>query len=142
MAKYRGVALITQWINPLGTLQIQNNFQTFDVQREVDLIDVSSGADLDHESIIGLRKGTGTLKFYDDTQTVANFGTAALAMLCEGTYGTLIWGPQGTAVNMPKGSFGAFVKTLKHSMPFDKALDIEIVWEKSGPFLADYGAHF
>lgn len=142
MAKYRGNGLIVQWINPLGTTQWTLPQTSLELARDCDLIDVSSGNDLDHEYITGMKKGTATLKFFDDTATGATGGTAILASVVEGTYGTLLWGPQGTAVNLPKGGITAYVKSLKHMMPFDKAIEGEVGFEKSGATLFDFGAHW
>jgi hypothetical protein len=142
MAKYRGNGLIVQFVNALGTAQFQTPQTSFDVARDCDLIDVSSGNDTDREYILGLKKGTATLKYFDDTAQAANSGTALAAQVTEGTFGTLYWGPQGTAVGMPKGGFAAWVKTHKFVEPFDKAVDIEVMFEKHLGFISDYGAHW
>ena len=140
MAKYRGSGLIVEWINPLGTVIMATPQTNLDVARDCDLIDVSSGNDADHEFITGLKKGTATLKFFDDTTTGATGGTAIAAAMVEGTYGTLLWGPQGTVTGKPKGGMTAYVKSLKHQIPFDKAIDLEIAFEKSGALLFDFGS--
>ena len=143
MAKYRGNGLVVQFATLAGgtvaqTALFNTQFTSIDVQREIDLIDTSSGNDLDHEYITGLKKGSATLKFFDDTTA----GTALAFLVTEGLFGTLTIGPQGTATGSPKMAFTAYVKTHKFQEPFDKAVEIEVAFEKSGPFLSDYGAKF
>ena len=143
MAKYRGNGLIVSFVTlgggtVAGTALFQTQFTSVDVQREIDLIDVSSGNDLDHEYIAGLRKGSATLKFFDDTTA----GTALAAQVKEGFFGTLTISPQGTATGSPYMAFAAWVKTHKFSEPFDKAVEIEVAFEKHLAFISDYGAKY
>lgn len=142
MSRYRGSALIVQFINPAGTAQIQGPYTTFDDTRDVDLVDVSAGNDQDYEYILGLHKRTATLKFFDDTTQSATNGTALAAQFEDGTFGTVLYGPQGTAANLPKFGFPAFVKQMKYTMPFKNAFDLEVQFEKSGAPLFDFGAHW
>jgi hypothetical protein len=135
MAKYRGVNLIVEWISPAGTQIMSLPSQELDVQREIDLIDVTSGSDLDHEYIVGNKKASITYKFFDDTA-----GTAILASLVEGTFGTLLWGPQGTAAGKLKQGCQAYVKKLDHKNPFDKAVDVQVDFEKNNAMLFDFAS--
>lgn len=142
MAKYRGNGLVVLFINPGGTAVFATNHTAFDVARQIDLIDTTSGNDADKEYIPGNKSATATLKYLDDAVQAANQGTMLAAQVIEGTYGTVTFGPQGTVTGKPKGSFAAYVKSHKFVEPFDKAVDIEVQFEKTGPMLADYGAIF
>ena len=125
MAKYRGSALIAVWIWPGGTLILQGAYESLETNFEIELLDVSSGSDTDREYIPGLRKGGITYKTFDDTA-----GTATVVAFREGTFGTLLWGPQGTVAGLPKYGCAAFVRSAKTPLPFDKPAELEIALEK------------
>lgn len=139
MAKYRGKALFVRFVSSAGTADIQSDFTTFDVDRSLDTVDVSSGNVNDKEYIDGLKDATATLKMYDNNTEAAQSGTALLAKLVEGLQGTVSWGPQGTATGKPKGSFAAWVKSHKPTYPFDKGIEVEVQFQKTGAFISDYG---
>lgn len=136
--RYRGNALILQWIYSGGTVQIQGDYTKFDVDRSIDLIDATAGNALDKEYINGIKDGSAKLSIFD----TANAGTAVASSLVEGTAGTLIYGPQGTATGKPKWGFQAIVKSHKFSEPFDDAVTLDAEFQKTGAMLYDYGTTF
>lgn len=136
--RYRGGnGFVAQWIYSGGTVTLSGDYTTFDVSRSIDLIDVTAGNDQDKNFIAGIKDGDASLTFYDTTGTG---GSALLAALAEGTAGTLLYAPLGTATGKPKRGFPAISKGCKEKYPYDKAVEISTDFQKSGAILFDYNA--
>jgi hypothetical protein len=123
--RYRGKDLVIQWIYPGGTIILTN--------------DASASNTLDKEYINGLKDATAKLDLFDITTAA---GTVLAAALVEGTAGTLIYGPQGTATGKPKAGFAAITKSLKHSMDIGNPVSLASEFQKTGAFLYDWGTTF
>lgn len=139
MAKYRGKDLAVQWIYPGGTVYFQTNGPqtSFDTDAATDMVEVTSGNAVGKEYIDGPNDATSTLKYYDDTGAS---GTVAEGATQDGTFGTLFWGAQGTATGKPKRGYAAWTKNQKVTIPYDKAIDLEVQFQKSGAWLARSGS--
>jgi hypothetical protein len=137
--RYRGKDLVIQWIYPGGTIILTNDFTKFDVDRQIDLLDASASNTLDKEYINGLKDATAKLDLFDITTAA---GTVLAAALVEGTAGTLIYGPQGTATGKPKAGFAAITKSLKHSLDIGNPVSLASEFQKTGAFLYDWGTTF
>lgn len=134
--RYRGKDLVVQWIWSGGTVTATGDQTSFDVDRSIDLLDATAGNVSDKEYINGLKDGTATLKIYDTGAA----GSALAAALVEGNAGTLLYGTQGTTAGKPKAGFAAITKSHKLTEPFDKVVEIEVQFQKSGAMLYDYGS--
>jgi len=136
MAKFRGKDLIVQWIHPGGTALFQSPVNAFDVDGSTDMVEVSSGNTQGKEYIDGPNDATATMKFYDDNTAS---GTALIGATQDGVQGTVYYAPQGTVAGKPKGGFAAIIKNQKHNIPYDKAVDLECQWQKTGNWLKRVG---
>lgn len=136
MAKYRsGPNFVGQWIwtngTVLGTLNFSADYSNFSYEYSVDLKDVSSGNAADVEYLAGMKDGAADLTLYDTINTGGQ-GTLYAAAFAPSTYGTLLWGPQGTATGKPKWGIAAYVKDFKNPLNFDDASKYEVSLQRSG----------
>lgn len=131
--RYRGgEGFWAQFAGDAGTVIFSGEYTTFDVDRNIDMIEVTAGNETDGGYIKGIKKGSASLKYYDNTGTV---GTNMEAAFTEGAYGTLLYGPQGTVATKPKRGFACFVKSFKAGYPNDDKVELEVEFEKNGAVL-------
>jgi hypothetical protein len=134
--RYRGNALVMQWIYSGGTVLLSGDQKKLDIDRNIDLIDATAGNISDKEYLAGIKDWSLKISLADTGAA----GSAILAAVIEGTFGTLLYGPQGTATGKPKGGIYGVVKSHKISVPFDDAVSIDLEIQKSGVALFDYGS--
>lgn len=144
MAKYRsGPNFVGQWIwtngTTLGTLNVSADYSEFSFEYSVDLKDVSSGNAEDVEYLAGMKDGAADLKLYDTINTNGQ-GTLYAAAFAPATYGTFLWGPQGTATGKPKWGIAAYVKDFKNPLNYDDASMYEVSLQRSGAQLFGPGS--
>lgn len=134
--RYRGNGLVVVWTTASGTTVITGDQTEMSPDRTADMVDISAGNDAAKSYLASLKDSKFTLKVFD----TAAGGSAMMAQLIEGSAGTLSWGPQGSVAGKPKFAVGALVESLKSSIPFDKAVMMDIGFQGSGTFISDYGA--
>jgi hypothetical protein len=139
MAKYRGKSLYVEFIHSAGTLVINTNYRSFKDNLELDMIDVSAGADVSKSYIAGLDDATFEVEYLDNNAdgTVATVARRAMAV---GNYGTLTWGVQGTAAGKPKRSCAAYVTAFDDSIEYDKEKMNKVSFQRDGAWIADFAS--
>lgn len=130
MAHYVGKDLYVSF----GGTVINAAHRAFDVNRSVDTVDTTAGADTDKSYLATLKDGTMKLTLLDDNTA----GTASRRALTVGGTGVLMWGPQGTAVGKPKYGCDAIVTAFSESYPYDGEVQIDIEFQKTGSMTYDY----
>jgi len=130
--RYVGKDLYAEFICPAGTITLTGDQRTLSVDREVDLADVSAGADADKSYIATLKDGTAEVEVMDQAGVGA---TSIETAMPEGTSGTLIYAPQGTVGGKPKRGFPAYVKSISVEYPYSDAVAYRISFQKSGALL-------
>jgi len=126
MAQYTGKNLAITF----AATTISTRFRKLTVKEDKDLVDQSAGNDVAKTYLTALEDGDASLEFLDVTD-----GTAATALwnLCDkGVEGSLIWMPEGTAVNDPKHTVNAIVKSRERDFPYDDVVEGKIVFQFSG----------
>lgn len=127
--RYRGgEGLVLQWITSGGTFTMSDDYTTFDVDKSIDLIEVTAGSEADKVFVNGIKDGSAKLTFYAQGAG----GTANEAQLVEGTAGTLVYSPRGTASGKPKRGFAAIIKSGNEKWPNDEAAEVSVEWQKQG----------
>jgi hypothetical protein len=108
-------------------------YQEFNLDYTIDMVDSTAGAAAAKTYIKTVKDGKATLKLVWQGAD----GTATTSKFRNGQEGTLLWGPEGTASNKPKGGVYAFVTGTKRTIPYADLVTMEINLQFSGPLLFD-----
>lgn len=103
-------------------------YRNFNPQLQVDLVDDSAGTQLSKTYIDALADGTSSLTLIYRGSVDAS----VLAVLKERQYGTLLWGPEGTATGKPKGGVMAYVQSRNQPVPYNELATLEVTFQHSG----------
>ena len=117
MARYSGTALYVRFEALGGTATLTGDHRSFDVNRGAAIADSTAGADAaNQETLIRYDHSFACNWLADD-----DAGGSALweTYLKPGVEGTVLWGPNGTATNEPKGSCEAIVRSSTATHPYD-----------------------
>ncbi len=131
MAEFYGSGASIQWIYSGGTAAINGNFRQVQHNPEVELLEVTAGADT-AKSYLAAQKGGQTVVsgLIDTGGTIGNVaGTAALV---EGTGGTLILGPEGTATGKPKHTCPAISLGIQENYQYNAPSEFSITFQWNG----------
>lgn len=131
MAEYSGKDL---YISYAG-VTISGDQRTFSVSRASDTIETTAGADTSKSYIPRLTDASGSFNLLETTGTG---GTAIYAALVEGSQGTLIFGPEGTASGKPKYECVAIITGADKSAPYADVVTRTYSWQKTGDWITDY----
>lgn len=127
MAEYAGSALYMQWIYSGGTVVLSGDFRTFSSQPSVDLYEATAGADTHKSFLPGVKNATL------QTGLVAQSdGTALLASVREGTQGTLVVSPEGTASGKLKETYPAIAQGPQRTQPYNNVVEYAITFQQNG----------
>ena len=115
------------WIHPGGTVALHGNFRTFSTSPSVDLYEATAGADTHKSYLPGVKDQTIQVSL---VQQVG--GTALMLALREGTQGTLIVGPEGTAATKLKETYPAISMGPNLSQPYNNVPELSISFQQNG----------
>ncbi len=127
MTAYAGSSLYTQWIHPGGTTVLSGDFRTFTLTPTINLYDETAGADSHAQYIPGLKNATCSFSCVQQAS-----GTALYTACTEGTQGTLIVGPEGTATGKQKITIPAISMGVTWNQPYNELVTIDIPFQESG----------
>lgn len=131
MTEYTGKDLYYEFAG----VQCSGDQRSFTMNRTSDTVETTAGAD-EHKSYIArLKDGTGSFDLLEQTGTG---GTAIYAALVEGSRGTLVFGPEGTASGKPKYECVAIITASDKSYPYNDVVMRNYSWQKTGDWITDY----
>jgi len=130
--RYTGKNLYAEFICPAGTILLTGDQRSLSVDREADMVDVTAGDETDKSYTSRLKDGTAEVTVLDQGSVLA---TGLEAAMPEGTSGTLLYAPQGTAAGNPKRGFAAIVQSISTEYPYDDVVEYTISFQKSGTLL-------
>lgn len=133
MAKYSGKDLYIEFAG----VEIDGDQRSFTVNRSSDTIETTAGADEDKTYIARLKDATGSFDILEQTTTG---GTAIYAALVEGSRGTLVFGPEGTATGKPKYECVAIITAADVSYPYNDVAMRNYSWQRDGAWITDYNS--
>lgn len=131
MAHYTGKDL---YIEFGGQAVGDSEYRSLSVDRQIDTVEVSAGADTDKSYLTTLRDASFSLTYVDENAS----GTLVNQALYEGAYGTLVWGPQGTASGKPKFSCAAWVTSVSAGMEYNAEVTRDVSLQKDGDWIENY----
>ena len=127
MAEYTGKDMHISWVYSGGTVVLSSDYRTFGEAPTIGMVDASAGSDTYRTYLTTLKDGT--FEYAGVHQTA---GTVLKAALAAGTYGTLIVGPEGTAVGKPKMTVPAIAMGPQMSYPYDGIVEISVTFQQNG----------
>jgi hypothetical protein len=127
MSEYSGSALVFQWINPAGTLALTGDHRRVSVSPSIDLIERTAGSDEFKGYLDGPKDGNIS---YEGVKQSG--GTAAEDALREGTHGTIILGPEGTATGMRKSTYPAISMGPNDEFPYADLAIMSVEFQQNG----------
>jgi len=98
----------------------------------VDLVDVTAADEADKSYLATIKDGSAEVEVLDQA---LNTAVGLEAAMPEGTSGTLIYAPQGTAATKPKRGFAAIVNSVGIEYPYADVVVYRISFQKSGSVL-------
>jgi hypothetical protein len=125
MTAYIGSALSAVWTYASGTVTLNTDFTKFTYTPTIDLIDTSAGADTSKQFIAGFKDAKCNITVYHQSADLA-IGTAVV----EGTQGTLVVGPEGTAVGKMKWTIPALCMGAARNVSFNSAAEWSIDFQQ------------
>lgn len=130
MAHYTGKDLYIEFAGE----SFNTDYRSLSVDRQIDTVEVSAGADTDKSYLTTLRDATFSVTYVDENAS----GTVVNATLYEGAYGTLTWGPEGTASGKPKFSCAAWVTSVTAGLEYATEVTRDVSLQKDGDWIENY----
>lgn len=127
MAEYSGSALYLSWIHPGGTVVFSSDYRSFNDDPEGDLIEVTAGSDAYKNFIGGVSSGKCSLTYLEQASGTANYNSLAF-----GTFGTLIYGAEGTAAGKPKRTIPLIALGARKAFQYANAVEVSTEWQYNG----------
>jgi hypothetical protein len=124
-----GPTMVLQWIHPGGTINFAADERSVSWSPSVELVDATAGADTVRKRLTSFKDATAAIALVDQTNAS---GTASA--LDAGVSGTLIIGPEGTAVGKRKITFPAISQGAKYTWPFDNIAEIACDFIANGAY--------
>ncbi len=130
--RYTGSALFAEFIHSAGTVTLTGDQRSLTVDREVDTVDISAANEGDKSYLATLKDGSAEIEVLDQGSS----GAASFEVLLpEGTSGTLIYAPLGTASTKPKRGFAAIITSVGVEYPYADVVVYRISFQKTGSVL-------
>lgn len=127
MTAYSGSALVMSWIHAGGTVAIEGDFRSATYEPSIDLYDATAGADANKSYIAGVKDGRVSISCVMQSK-----GTALTNALKEGTAGTLIIGPEGTAATNPKYTIPGIAMGARFNFPYNDVVEFTCDIQQNG----------
>lgn len=128
MAKVTGANFYLAFIHPGGTANFASLYREFEDGLELEVADVSSGADRMRTYAATLQKIEPSLSgVWDDAMAAA-----LKSAIVPGTSGTLVWGFGGSATGKPRAGIAAIVTQSSTKTTYDKETEFEVSWSNTG----------
>lgn len=116
---------------------INTDYKSLSMSETIDTVDITAGSETTRRHIPTISSAEMSFEVFQ-TDVTSTGGTAIRGVLAVGTQGTLIWGPEGTAANMPKYSCVATITQLDISYPFDGAVEMSATFMRNGDWLDNF----
>jgi hypothetical protein len=131
MAEFYGAGASIQWIYSGGTATLSGNYRQLSYKPSIALLDITAGNDATNLYLAAQKDGSADLSGLEDTGgTIGNVsGTLALV---EGTSGTLVIGPEGTATGKPKKTIPAICMGIQENVQYKAPTEFSVTFQQNG----------
>jgi hypothetical protein len=127
MPAYTGKDLNLSWVHTGGTVALEGDFRTFSYSPSVGLVEQTAGADAQKTYLTTPKDGQCSLEVVQQAA-----GTVLYAALAEGTSGTLVIGPEGTAAGKPKLTIPAISLGARITIPYADVVSVACDFQQNG----------
>ena len=127
MAEFTGKNMYMQWVYSGGTVSLEDDFRTFSWNPSKTLHDATAGSDPAQHQIVGIENASAAIGLIAQAG-----GTAVIAALAFGNYGTLTVGVEGTATGKPKIILPAMAQGAVISAPYEDVVEIACDFMQDG----------
>lgn len=123
MTAFAGSTLYMEWVHPGGTIVLSGDFRQLTINRTLEIIDATAGADTYKEK----------LPSFGDTEVswssvMQQSGTALISALAQKTLGTVVVGYEGTATGKPKFTVAAYSNGPSFNQPYNDVVEFSCSW--------------
>lgn len=115
------------WVWSGGTVSLDTDYRSANYDTTIEMYDQTAGADQYKTYITGVKDGS-----FSYGGVFQSGGTAIVAALERGNSGTIIYGPEGTAVGKEKITIPAISKGAKRNNPFNNLIEISCDFQQNG----------
>lgn len=135
MAEFVGSAAVLRWVHSAGTANLSADVRNVQWAPTVDFIDATAGQDTTRVRLASFKDATLSCTL------VAQAGTASdyVTIMQEGSSGTVLFSPAGTATGNRLITFPAFAMGVNFTAPYDDVVEVSVEFQANGAFT--YGAH-
>jgi hypothetical protein len=127
MAEYSGSAFYMTWITTSGTTVLTSDYLKFNYDPSVETKEKTNGADAYKTYLATVKDGK-----FNITMKMQSKGTALTNACAEGTEGTAVISPEGTAATYPKYIIPAISLGVKYNSSFDDLPEVSIDFQQNG----------
>lgn len=127
MAEFTGKDLVVKWVTTGGTFDISGDYRTLSYKPTVGLVNATAGSDTFEAYLTTVKDTQISL-----TAVMQAAGTANENMLEEGTFGTLLIGPEGTATGKRKYTVPAYSTGPNFDWKYNDTVEIKCDFQGSG----------
>jgi hypothetical protein len=127
MAEFTGQNCNISWVHAGGTIDLSGDYRAISYKPTVGKVSATAGSDA-FESYLMTIKDT----VLDYTGVMQTGGTALEDALTEGTFGTLIVGPEGTATGKRKYTIPAYSMGGNFNFQYKNEVEIACQFQGSG----------
>jgi len=126
--EFAGSALYATWVWSGGTVILNTDFRNFNYAPTIDFIDSTAGADTARQRINSFKDGSLRVTILGKT----NDGTAVYTPLAEGTGGSVVWGPAGTASGSIKHTLPAISMGVTENVVYNDVVTYDVTFQQNG----------
>jgi hypothetical protein len=131
MSAFAGSSLIVTWLAGTGTTVLTGDHRNFSFTPSIDYIDETAGADVHKQRLAGVKDSNATYESVLQGSSGSG-GTAMTSVLTEGTFGTLVWSPEGTAGGKTKFTWPCYSGGASFAVPYDNVIAVTVNFQGNG----------
>ena len=128
MPAFVGNGLYLTWTTLTGTITMNTDFQTFDWNPTIEFYEQTAGADTSKSHIAGLKDGSASYKGLMQVGDLPAWGT----QFAPGTFGTIVYCPEGTAAGKFAGTIPCYVTGFQQTSAYNALVEANVSWMLSG----------
>ena len=126
--EYLGSVAIISWVYATGTAALNTEFRTWNYTPTIDFVDATAGADTSKRRVPSFKDGSMKLTMLMQS----TMASADYSCLDEGTLGTVIYNPAGTAAGKLKITLPAYSQGITITEPYNDIVQLDISWQQNG----------
>lgn len=126
--EFVGSALYAQWVYASGTIQLETDSRNFNYTPSIAFVDATAGADTNIQRVNSFKDGQVTC----DILMLNNMASATASAFDEGTGGSVVWGPAGSAAGKLKYTVPAISMGYTQSVPYNDVVTMSLSFQQNG----------